>query len=190
MLLFVFGESVAAQRTVTSPKEWLDAAVRDVVFQRSGTSYDDDVSWLTALDASGREIGGLTEIGHCSSLRNTDFRSHAIDALSALTELVALQCAYLDDNGIEDLSPLRSVRGLIALVPGGSAIADIAPLKGFVFLEQLNLSATDASDISILVDPLDLEHVDLRDTALHLGAGSAASAVIDRLRDRSAKIWT
>lgn len=100
------------ERVVYSPRPLLtgfrlpDPALRDCVERTINDNRISTVGQLQELSCSGANISSLEGLGHFSSLTRIDLAGNTITDISALRVLLELRTVLLDDNRIEDASPL------------------------------------------------------------------------------------
>ncbi|MXW77863.1 MAG: hypothetical protein F4Z57_02520 [Gemmatimonadetes bacterium] len=90
----------------------LNREVRRAVGRSQGRLTLEEVTFLTALGASGRGIHSLAGIEHLTALKWLDLADNQIDDIAPLNQLNNLQQLSLSSNRIEDLTPLIDNSGL------------------------------------------------------------------------------
>ena len=111
-----------------------------------------------------------------TDLRLNDSSISDISALRGLTSLTAL---ILDDNLLSDISVLRGLTNLESLWLSGNMITDISALSGLPRLTGLRLYNNPISDIQPLLDNTGLgagDTVDLRSTSVSCADVTALEA--------------
>ena len=111
----VFGQSVSST-IITFEDANLEAVVRNSINKPEGDILSTDVSELTQLDASDKNISSLSGIENLTALTILDLDSNQISDLSPLSRLTALNSLDLDYNPISDISPLSSLTAPTVLV--------------------------------------------------------------------------
>lgn len=109
------------ERVVYSPRPLLtdfripDLALRDCVERAINDNKISSVGQLQELTCSGANIRSLEGLGHFSSLSRIDLAGNAITDIGELRVLLELRALLLDDNRIEDASPLYRLPELAML---------------------------------------------------------------------------
>ena len=111
----VFGQSVSST-IITFEDANLEAVVRNSINKPEGDILSTDVSELTQLDASDKNISSLSGIETLTALTILDLDSNPISDISPLSGLTALKSLGLGSNQISDLSPLSSLTAPTVLV--------------------------------------------------------------------------
>jgi len=93
----------------------------------------------------------------CLNLLNNE----TIQDLSPLKELKYLSIIYLGFNQIQDLSPLKDLKHLSIIYLGFNQIQDLSPLKDLKKLTKIYLSNNQIQDLSPLKDLTNLTNIDL-----------------------------
>jgi len=100
------------ERVVYSPRPLLtdfripDPALRNCVEQTINDNRISSLGQLQELACSGANIKSLEGLGQFSSLTRVDLAGNAIADIGELRVLLELRAVLLDDNRIEDASPL------------------------------------------------------------------------------------
>ncbi len=134
----------------------LEAAVRDAIAIATDPIYSSDLSELTHLDASGRNITDLAGLEYATRLTILDLVNNQISDISPLANLTSLATVDLWFNQIVDISPLANLPSLTTLNLVNHQISDISPLAGLTNLTGLWLLDNQISDISALAGLTDL----------------------------------
>ena len=139
-----------------------DERLRDAVYEALAKNPEDDLTFadlasLTGLNASGRGIESLDGLEAATALTNLSLDNNSIEDLSPLAHLANLNRLQIARNGIEDVSQLASLVSLTNLGLDGNSIRDLSPLKGLSGLTTLSLNRTGISDLSALQDLVALE---------------------------------
>ncbi len=100
--------------------------------------------------ADGLRAAGVPYIVNYVHIDDVLFRLYAVDALD-LTPVrdLPIQALMLKNRQTSDLTPLRGMTNLLALVAGYSQVSDLTPLRG-LNLQHLDLRGTPVSDLSPL----------------------------------------
>lgn len=115
------------ERVVYSPRPLLtdfrivDPALRDCVIRTINDNRISSVGQLQALECSGANIRSLEGLGHFSSLSRIDLAGNALADIGELRVLLELRTLLLDDNRVEDASPLYRLPELTILSLKGNA---------------------------------------------------------------------
>lgn len=102
--------SVEAIEAVFDDKN-LEASVRSKIEKPSGTLYASELTRITRLDASSRQINDLTGIEHLINLEELDLSYNGITGFSQLYKMSKLKSLELQYNNIEDLEFLIDIMG-------------------------------------------------------------------------------
>jgi Leucine-rich repeat (LRR) protein len=133
------------ERVVYSPRPLLtdfripDPALRACVERTINDNRISSVGQLQELACSGANIVSLEGLGHFSSLTRVDLAGNAIADISELRVLLELRALLLDDNRIEDASPLYRLPELSMLsLEGNNGLRCPGP-EQLQSLQQLTL---------------------------------------------------
>lgn len=133
------------ERVVYSPRPLLtdfripDPALRDCVEQTINDNRISSLGQLQELACSGANIKSLEGLGHFSSLTRVDLAGNAITDIGELRVLLELRAVLLDDNRIEDASPLYRLPELsIVSLEGNNGLRCPGP-EPLQSLQQLTL---------------------------------------------------
>ena len=168
-----------------------DPSLRTVIAETLGKEDTDavpitleEMTTLTTLRASNRDIKDLTGIEHAINLEDlwisgnpiTDLSPLAalknliglaawdmdIEDFSPLAELTNLKWLELFNTPISDLSPLAHLTGLKRMSLYGTGTENLSPLSGLTSLTQLQIANNETlSDVSPLAGLINLEWLDL-----------------------------
>ena len=145
----------------------LEAAVRDAIAIATDPIYSSDLSELTHLDASGRNITDLAGLEYATRLTILDLVNNQISDISPLAGLTNLTGLWLLDNQISDISALAGLTDLIGLGLNRNQISDISALAGLTNLTLgLWLSHNQISDVSALANLTSLAILELADNEI------------------------
>lgn len=118
----------------------LNAAIREKISKPAGNIFYKDVSAMTALDLSAKEIVGLKGLEYFTALTSLNLQNNYISELSPLSNLTGLTTLDLDSNLISDVNPLSTLTGLTELYLDDNQITDEEPLNGLTGLTKLYLN--------------------------------------------------
>lgn len=124
-----------------------------------------DISKITKLDLSKREISDIKELKHFTGLNKLDLSSNNITDISALSSLVSLTALDLSDNKIKDISPLKGLFNLTSLYLSTNRIEKIEPIIGLKKLEYLNVGLNKLTDTKLIKK---IENYDTMDKLYYL----------------------
>lgn len=133
------------ERVVYSPRPLLtdfripDPSLRDCVERTINDNRISSVGQLQELVCSGANIRSLEGLGHFSSLSRIDLAGNAITDIGELRVLLELRALLLDDNRIEDASPLYRLPELAMLSLRGNGGLRCPGPEQLRSLEQLTL---------------------------------------------------
>lgn len=156
--------------------EGLEEAIRAALGNQNRPIYKDDLSSITLLDASNKNITGLDGIEHLHNLTFLNLENNNVEDLSPLENLKKLKDLNLSNNNITDLEEInfRSIINLPLIVLNLShnvskddngdwiKLSNINLLSYFSQLEELYLRDNYIEDISPLGNLYNLEILDLR----------------------------
>lgn len=142
--------SLVAATVVTFPDANLEAAVRDALGQPTGDIYDDNLTSLITLDASGLGIVDLTGLEYCTNLKGLDLYGNQISDISPLSGLTGLTSLDLNSNQADNLTPLSGLVSLSYLDVGYNGVRDISPLSGLTGLTMVDLRYNQIVDLAPL----------------------------------------
>jgi Leucine-rich repeat (LRR) protein len=151
--ILVLSAAAAAGAQELFPDKNLEAAVREMVFEKRGTDKaltEQDVRNLSILAAKGKGIKDLKGLEKCAALASLDLSENAISSLEPLKDLKNLQQLVLPRNRVGDLSPLAGLAALQYLDLGGNEVEDLSPLKNLAKLSTLYLSKNRVADLAPL----------------------------------------
>jgi internalin A len=149
---------------VTSiPDANLRAAIEEACGKSFGQITDVDLSSVTqvywANRPEGEKIADLTGIELCPWLRTLFVPDNAIADLAALASITSLGWVIVDQNLIDNLTPLLPLRGLVGvhLMHNPLALSDLSSItpEHFPHLIDIGLSGYDNTGA-----PLDIGHTD------------------------------
>ena len=141
-------ELIIVEVTFADPN--LEAAVRDAIAIPTGPIYSSDLSELTYLDASEKNITDLTGLEYATSLTSLGLAYNQIGDISPLANLISLTTVDLWFNQITDISPLANLTSLTTLNLVNNQISDVSPLASLSSLTGLWLLDNQISNISPL----------------------------------------
>ena len=114
----------------------------------------DELSKLSVLEGSNRDIGDLSSLELATGLRYLDLRGNAIADLRPVADMVFLRFLHLDGNNIEDIAPLAGLPVLYVLSLADNTIDDLGSIAGMNSLVYLALDRTSIGDLPTLPDGL------------------------------------
>lgn len=161
------------------PDKNLEAAVRNVIFEKKGTDAeitDDDLKKVYFLEARGKGIKDLTGMEKCVNLAQLNLTKNEISDVTALKDLKNLQSLDLSHNKIADAGPLGNIGALQYLELTDNRIADLAPLGKLSKLSALYIAKNKIADLAPLaklerLSSLDLAHNEVVDLKPLTNAG-------------------
>ena len=114
------------------------------------------------LDLSGSALEDLSALTHLRALESLDLSGNAVADVWPLAGLGGLRRLDLRDNAIVDVSALAELTELEVLLLDGNDVADIGPLSHLTRLENLGLKGNRVGDASPLADLGALRRLELR----------------------------
>jgi Leucine-rich repeat (LRR) protein len=187
VLLSLLMTTARADSEITFRDEHLESAVREALNKPVKSIFQSDLNKVTYLDASGRAIENLDGIDHLYNLVVLDLSDNFIKdvgplrALHNLTELnlsrngiadlnaldfnvlanVPIKDLNLEENQIQDLTPLHTLANLRILDLRANRITDVFPLGDLNLLVELNLRDNNITDLEPLSGLRELEYLNL-----------------------------
>ncbi len=151
------GGGLSASATLAQdlfPDKALEAAVRQEVFAKR---YNDepltveDVAKISQVVAKGAGITSLSGLEHCAALMLVDLEDNQIEDLSPLADLKLLQSVNLAKNQIRSLEPLVGLTAMQYLELSGNHIEDVSPLSKMDNMRSLYLSDNKLTSLEPIV---------------------------------------
>ena len=144
----------------------MESAVRSAINKTTRDIYQSDLVNLGSLNAANKGISSISGIEYCANLKYLDLENNFINDVSPLAGLSGLQRIFLANNQVDNVSTLASLTNLQYLTLSQNDINDIAPLRNMVELHQLYLYNTPLTDISALANMVRLEGLYLGDNQI------------------------
>lgn len=127
------------------------------------------LSSIEVLDLAWNPIRSLSGISFFSRLRQLSIGlSKCPDWILYTKSLKNLTHLTIDEDSIDDLSPLESLTNLMSLDVSDNEVWDLSPLAGMTKLRFLNLDKTRVRDISILFTLPELEEFSAYDSKIDI----------------------
>lgn len=145
----------------------LENSVRAALGLAQGDITNTDMTRLTRLIASYRQIKDLSGLEHAINLNLLHLSNNQITDITPLKNLKKLNTVYLDSNMIQDISGLISLNNLETLGISQNLISDISPLMNLTILRYLDANSNQISDISYLKDLINLEELNLSNNMIN-----------------------
>ncbi len=139
----------------------LEAAVRLSLEQPRGEIATAELAALQSLDANGREIRSLQNIGQLVGLRRLHLAQNEIHDLTPLAALDSLAVLDVSRNALFSVVALASLGQLTHLNLDFNKIASLDALSALSRLELLNLIDNRVTDLSALAGLAQLKSVEL-----------------------------
>ena len=139
-----------------------DENLREALYQALAKPGREDLTFadlasLKSLEASGFGIASLAGLEAATGLTNLILDNNSIQDLSPLAHLANLNRLQIARNGIDDVSQLASLVSLSYLDLDNNPIGDPSPLGSLTGLTTLSMDRTGISDLSALKDLVELE---------------------------------
>ncbi len=118
----------------------LQEAVRSEVFEKRYNKEPitkEDVANISRVVGKGKGIKNLEGLQHCKALMLIDLEDNQIDDLTPIAELKRLQSVTLANNKIKDIKPLENLTAMQLLDLSGNEVSDLAALKKMSNLRTL-----------------------------------------------------
>lgn len=139
----------------------------------SDISSLDDLENLEILDLSFNDLGSLggspdfTSLNNATKLRQLYLNDNGLTSISGLADKsLPLEILHLQNNELNDLSPIADYTTIIDLQIYSNNITNIANLSGMENLTEINLSDNTIEDFSNLLSIPNLEFVYLQDNQI------------------------
>ncbi len=121
-----------------------------------------EMTTLTTLNASNRDIKDLTGLEYAVNLENLNAHDNQITDLSPVSKLFNLRVLNIYNNPVENISAIAGLSNLEVLtLIGDGGISDISPITGFVKLRYFLTWGNPISDLSPLAGLTQLETLDI-----------------------------
>src|SRR5687767_125907 len=123
--------AVPASAQSIFPDKNLESTVRKFVFEKRNNDMpitEEDVVNISTIQGKKKGIKNLAGLEKCRSLALLD----------------------LEENEIEDVSPIKDLKGIQSLTLAKNKIKDVKPLEGLTKLQYLQLSNNQISDVAPL----------------------------------------
>ena len=144
--------------------ELLDAALRSACQWALYAIGPDDLSGLTALDASDRGVEDLTGLEGADDLYGIFLDRNKITDIAPLAGLGSLRVLTLSHNTVEDWTPLAGMSSLRLLALDGNSLREVPVLPSG--LGYLYLAGNSISSVSSLADMWGLVELDVSGNAI------------------------
>lgn len=122
--------------------------------------------FIVSLDFTGEAINDLSPLADLTALQSLDLESTPVSNIAPLSNLVSLRTLRFVGTRVSDLSPLAGLTALQLLSLVGTDVSDLSPLANLRALQSLYLFGTKVSDVTPLANLTALRAVDLRGTAV------------------------
>lgn len=145
---FVSPECTAPDQVVDIPDASLQAVVRDQLGIPAGDITCADMALLDEVSARFAGIANLEGLQYALNLDLLDLDNNDVEDVSPLAGLVNLTNLNLNANEVTDVGPLAALTELrqLHLCCTTDDITDVTPLEGMVHLEGLNIANHDLGD--------------------------------------------
>lgn len=130
----------------------LEAVIREEIGKNKGDIYKSDVSRITFINASNRNVSSLEGIENLEGLKSLTLWDNSLTDISPLKGLSKLENLSLDNNMISDIAPLRNLINLESLGLNNNCIKDISALSELVNIQKLYIMGNEIKDISALAN--------------------------------------
>jgi internalin A len=148
----------AANRSVAQdlfPDKGLESAVRYEVFAKRYNEEPltkEDVKNISQIKGKGKEIKSLEGVEHCIAVQLVDLEDNAIEDIAQLSSLKLLQSVNLAGNKIKSIQPLAELEKVQYLELSGNEVTDITPIKKMKNMMSLYLSNNKIEDIQVVTE--------------------------------------
>lgn len=159
--------SATAQTVVSFSDRALDGLVRWALDKGpEDVILDSDMAELTALVdifPGGERIRHLDGLESASNLTLLALEDNLLEDLSPLAGLTQLQELYVSENRISDLTPLAELTALRIVIANDNRISDISPLANLTALTVLRLNENAIQNLEGLTNLEQLTYLGLQD---------------------------
>ena len=128
----------------------LEREVQEMLGRSQGRLTPEEVTSLTQLLASSKDVHDLAGIEHLTALQWLELSDNQIVDITPLKQLNNLQRLELAGNQIVDITPLKQLDKLHWLFLFSNQIVDITPLKQLNNLQRLSLFSNQIVDVTPL----------------------------------------
>lgn len=136
------------------------------------------VTSLEELYLSDCGLSNLSALSNLASLRILELNDNSINNLTPLKSCAALEELYLSANALTSLSSLASLKSLSVLDVSYNALEDISPLTACKAMTRLNLAHNQLTDLSALGTMVKLTELDASNNQIEdVSALSACTAL-------------
>jgi internalin A len=123
---------------------------------------EEDMLQLTVLHAEGRGIQSLVGLEYAMNVKELALENNEVNDVSPLSGLTNLEFLRMSNNEVNDVSPLKDLVNLQHLGLQGNNVSDISPLSGLTNIKRFDLENNQITDISPLDGLTSLEYLDIR----------------------------
>ncbi len=159
---------------------------------QSGPIYQRDVSEISRLDISNKNIVSLSGIQHLHALWDLDARNNNITDVTPVASLTNLVWLLLSDNAISDITSLANLKNLSDLHLSDNTITDISSLSSLTKLSRVLLDCNTVDDLTPLVNNIGFSEnaiLGIVYNNLDLTPGSEHMNSIQTLIDRGVTVY-
>jgi len=161
LVMVVIRKSVYPPDTINWQDKNLKKAMREITGITDRPITYSDLSEITELDLSGKNIRNISALAGLSSLTELFLYENQITDISALAGLSSLTELSLGLNQIADISALEGLSSLTYLDLYDNQITDVSALAGLSSLTELSLFSNQITEISALSNLQKLTHLNL-----------------------------
>ena len=145
---------------VAFPDEYLQAMIRDYLYQPTGPICQDELLQITEVSDQSRPYGyinDLTGLGQCTGLQTLILGEHLNPygdpiSLTPIAQLTNLNYLSLSGQTITSLAPLTSLTNLSNLYINNTLLGDFSAISDISNLYSLDVSNNSIVDITDFVD--------------------------------------
>lgn len=153
--------------TITAKSGEVSAQCELVVFPVIYTIADQQVyNNAETLTFPGSDINDISFLNKFYELKYLNLDNNEIDDISPLAGLSGLERLMLSNNDITDISAVENLKNLASLQLNYNNISDISRISGLVSLESLGLAGNKIVDISALKNLRNLTALSLSDNQI------------------------
>ena len=160
------GEGEGEAGVVLFPDPGLEQAVRNALIKPYGPLYATELLTLTNLVAVSWNITNLEGLQYCANLLELRLDENLLQDLSPLAALSHLQSLSLRWNPLSDIGSLSGLSTLNTLVLSQNSLSDLSPIAGLTQLSVLMLDNNLIADIGPLAGLGQLTTLALTDNAV------------------------
>jgi Leucine-rich repeat (LRR) protein len=155
----IYGDLIESEVSFSDSN--LEKAVRKQLNKPVGTLTKEDMSQLTTLDVSYRNIQDLNGLQFAINLEELTLEGNKISDLTPLQNLTSLKSLWLGANQVTDIGPLSGLSNLTELYAWDNQLTSMEALSGLTDLVTLNVNKNKIMNLSPLANLTTLVDLEL-----------------------------